>query len=36
MTDDLLSLFNLFDIVFPTYDRPHLPEVITSIQFLRW
>jgi len=27
MTDDLLSLFDLFDDAFPMYDRAHLPRV---------
>jgi len=27
MKDDLLSLFDLFDDAFPTYDRAHLPQV---------
>jgi len=27
MADNLLSLFDLFDDAFPTYDRAHLPRV---------
>jgi len=27
MTDDSLSLFDLFDDAFPTYDCAHLPRV---------
>jgi len=27
MTDDLLSLFDIFDDAFPTYDRARLPRV---------